>query len=127
MTAIDRIAVNLPLSPNVQQGNNVPKAGEKSFADVLESTHAQQTGLKYSEHAKARLRDRQIEISEQDQLKINGAVESAAQKGAEDSLLLLKDVALLVSIRNRTVITALDQQEQSQKVFTNIDSAVIIR
>jgi flagellar operon protein len=126
LTVVPRIPVSLPLNPAAQRGN-VVSAGEKNFAEILEQTNQQQTQLKFSEHAKARLRDRQIEFSEQDQAKIYGAVENAAQKGAEESLLLLKDIALVVSIKNRTVITAVDQQEQSQKVFTNIDSAIIIR
>ncbi len=73
------------------------------------------------------MKDRHIELTKQDQLKIDNAVERVAEKGAKESLLLLNNLALLVSVKNRTVITAIDQQSQSEKVFTNIDSAVIVR
>ena len=84
-------------------------------------------GIKFSAHAKARLKDRQIQITDHDQKLIHQAMEQATQKGARESLFLLNDLALLVSVKNRTVITAIDQQSQQNKVFTNIDSAVIVR
>ncbi len=124
MTSIRRVPVHLPLQP-AAQSSSVQKTGQESFANVLRQTQ-QHNGIRFSEHAMMRLRDRHIELSEQDHAKIRGAVERAAQKGARDSLLLMNDVALVVSVKNRTVVTALDQREQSEKVFTNIDSAVII-
>ena len=51
-------------------------------------------------------------------------MDRAAQKGARESLVLLDDVALVVSIKNRTVITAVDAANLKENVFTNIDSAV---
>jgi len=53
-------------------------------------------------------------------------VESVAQKGGRESLIMLGDAALVVSVRNRTVITAMDRASMQGNVFTNIDSAVII-
>ncbi len=126
MTVVNRIPVELP--PNIKASTTqVQQPTEKPFADILKKRQAQQTQVKFSDHAQARMRDRHIELSEQDHAKIDGAVENAARKGAKESLLLLNDLALVVSVKNRTVITAVNQQEQSQKVFTNIDSAVIIR
>jgi flagellar operon protein len=55
-----------------------------------------------------------------------GGIEKAAQKGAKESLVMIDDIALVVSVRNRTVITAVDQQHLKENVFTNIDSAVIV-
>jgi len=53
-------------------------------------------------------------------------VSKAAAKGARESLILLDDKAFVVSVRNRTVITAVDGEHLKENVFTNIDSAVIV-
>jgi len=37
------------------------------------------------------------------------AVEKAKQKGVRESLILMKDMAFVVSIKNKTVITAMDE------------------
>ncbi len=52
-------------------------------------------------------------------------MDKAAAKGARESLILMDNLALVVSIRNRTVITAVDEKRMKEHVFTNIDSAVI--
>jgi flagellar operon protein len=49
-----------------------------------------------------------------------------AQKGGRESLVMMGDSALVVSVKNRTVVTALDKAQMRGNVFTNIDSAVII-
>jgi flagellar operon protein len=53
------------------------------------------------------------------------AVSRAEEKGAKDSLVLLRDLAFIVSVKNRTVVTAVDGEHIKENVFTNIDSAVI--
>ena len=53
-------------------------------------------------------------------------VDRAAAKGAKESLVMIDDVALVVSVKNRTVITAVDKAQLKENVFTNIDSAVIV-
>ena len=58
--------------------------------------------------------------------KVNDAVDKADAKGLDDALVLTKDAALIVSVRNRTVITAIDNNSLSGNVFTNIDGAVIV-
>jgi flagellar operon protein len=83
-------------------------------------------GLKFSAHAKERLQSRQINFSEGDLGRIQDAVNKAAAKGGRSSLLVMKDVALIVSVTNRTVITAVDGSNLKENVFTNIDSAVIV-
>ena len=57
--------------------------------------------------------------------RLNGGVARAAAKGSRDSLVLLDDTAFVVSVRNRTVVTAVDREHMREQVFTNIDSAVI--
>ena len=84
-------------------------------------------GVKFSQHAMQRLQTRNINMTpaQMDQLKT--AVDKAAQKGARESLILMNnDLALVVSVTNRTVITAMDGSSIKDNVFTNIDSAVIV-
>jgi len=98
-----------------------PQAGP-SFSDVLEKKGQE---VKLSTHAQARLKSRNIPWDQQRQERLNALVDKAAAKGARESLVLMEDVAFIVSVRNRTVITAVDGQSLKENVFTNIDSAVI--
>src|SRR5438067_7410222 len=83
------------------------------------------TGVKFSTHAQQRLQQRDITLGDEDVAKINSAVDRAQEKGAKVSLILLDDMAFVVSVKNRVVITAVDQPRMKQNVFTNIDSVVI--
>lgn len=95
---------------------------ELSFRDVL----AQQQ-LKLSLHAEQRLAQRGIRLNPEQFGEIVRAVEQAAAKGARDTLVLYRDVAMIVNIPNRTVVTAMDGSSMKEHVFTQIDSAVIVR
>jgi flagellar operon protein len=81
--------------------------------------------LKFSRHAQERLDARNIRLTDQHLERLNQAVNKAGGKGAKDSLILLDDMAFVVSVRNRTVITAVDGEARQGNVFTNIDCAVI--
>jgi flagellar operon protein len=82
-------------------------------------------GVKFSTHAQQRLQQRDITLGDEEVAKINDAVDRAQQKGSKESLILLDDMAFVVSVKNRVVITAVDQPSMKQNVFTNIDSVVI--
>ncbi|HDK7159418.1 TPA: flagellar biosynthesis protein [Clostridium botulinum] len=79
-----------------------------------------------SKHAFDRLKSRNINLSEEDMNSINKAINIADKKGSRECLILCKDAALITSIKNRTIITAMTKEESKDNVFTNIDSAVII-
>ena len=83
--------------------------------------------LKFSAHAMQRLESRNIKLTTDDVARLNAMADKAAAKGAKQSLFMLNDVALVVSIKNRTVITAIDRDSMKENVFTNIDSAAIIK
>jgi len=104
-----------------------PAADSPSFADLLKKAQGPAgTGtLKFSAHAQTRLQSRQIQLGAADMQRIETAVQKAAGKGARESLVLLDQTALVVSVPNRTVITVVDKDNLKQNVFTNIDSAVI--
>jgi len=62
----------------------------------------------------------------EDMQKINEGINIADSKGAKQSLILYKDMALITSIKNRTVITAMDKSQCEGSIITNIDSVVMI-
>lgn len=82
-------------------------------------------GLHFSRHAQKRLEQRGLDLDAARMERLNRAVDSAEAKGAKESLILLDELALVVSVQNRTVVTAMDQQGGKEQVFTNIDSVVI--
>jgi flagellar operon protein len=92
---------------------------------LLQTPAPEVPGVKFSSHAQQRLQQRDITLGADDVAKINDAVDRAQQKGAKESLILLDDMAFVVSVKNRVVITAVDQPSMKQNVFTNIDSVVI--
>jgi len=95
-----------------------------SFGDILKSKVTEE--LKFSAHASSRLKSRNIEMTPDIMGKLEKAVEGAQSKGARDSLILVnKDLAFIVNIPNKTVITAMDGESIKDNVFTNIDSTVI--
>lgn len=85
-----------------------------------------QDRLKVSSHAQTRLQSRNIELDAAAWDRVMSGVDKAAAKGAKESLVLVDDAALVVSIKNRTVITAVDKASLKENVFTNIDSAVVV-
>jgi flagellar operon protein len=82
--------------------------------------------LKFSSHAMSRIRDRSISMGPELMQKLEKAVDTAAQKGAKESLILSNDAAFIVSVKNKTVITVVDRNQMQGNVFTNIDSTVVI-
>ena len=82
--------------------------------------------LKFSQHAQERLRSRHINLGDLEMKELQEAVGRARAKGARESLVLMGELALVVSVKNNTVITAVDGANLRENVFTNIDSAVII-
>jgi len=98
------------------------KAGGGSFADALD---AQLGPLKMSSHALQRIQRREIAFDAPVAARLEAAVERAAAKGSRESLVLVDSTAFVVSVRNRTVITAIPVSPRNDQVFTNVDSAVI--
>ncbi|NUM87591.1 MAG: flagellar protein [Bdellovibrionales bacterium] len=82
--------------------------------------------LKFSGHAMDRIRERGIPMNGELMGKLEKAVQSAADKGAKESLVLAPEGAFIVSVKNRTVITVLDRASMNGNVFTNIDSTVVL-
>lgn len=108
-----------------------PAPAKKPFAQWLQDslpTAPQRPvqSLSFSQHASTRMRERGIELDEADLAKLEGAVTKAAGKGSKESLILMDNMAFVVSVVNRKVITAVDQGQLKDNVFTNIDSAILV-
>jgi len=65
-------------------------------------------------------------MSEERLARLSDAVSKAADKGSKESLILDDDAAYVVSVPNRTVITAFDRSNLQDGIFTSIDSAIIL-
>lgn len=117
------------LNQNKKQPGKVVDSTGRSFQDILRAqanTNVQPQGLKFSKHAVNRLIDRNIELSDEQLERLNDGFRKASEKGIEEPLVLMDGYAFIVNVPNNTVITAMDQTETKENVFTNIDGAVII-
>lgn len=114
-----------PLTNAESRPARVERRSGSIFAEVLQAAASQ--SLRFSNHAQERLRTREIQLTEQDAAHLAQAVEMASAKGAKESLILLDDLALVVNVRNKVVITALERGEEAANVFTHIDSAILLR
>src|SRR3954465_5032795 len=115
------VGATAPAAAPPRPGAAAPPQGA-SFAEVLKQ---RTQGVQFSGHALDRVQRRGIDTSPQTLARLDGAVDRAAAKGARESVVLLDGTAFVVSVRNKTVITAVDAQSMREHVFTNIDSAVI--
>jgi len=91
-----------------------------SFAETL----AEAQNLKFSNHAQKRLEKRNITLSDEGLSRLNSAVVKAEKRGGQESLVLMDDLAFIVNIRDRLVVTAMDADSRRDGVFTQIDSVV---
>lgn len=97
-----------------------------SFGDFLRTRQLENSihELKFSKHANERLASRNINLSDEQMLRLENGTKLAEQKGIRESLVMLDNMAFIVNVTNNTVITAVNSGEE--KIFTNIDGAVII-
>lgn len=111
----------------VQNIENTPRKQEATqpvanFRDILGTKMA--PPVQFSKHAALRLNDRNINLTGEQMNRVADGVGKADEKGIRDSLVLVDDVALVVNVKSRTIITALAQPQDN--VFSNIDGAVIV-
>lgn len=95
-----------------------------AFSDVLRDAQSTQP-VQFSKHALQRLERRQLDVDPTTMARLEGGLDRAAGKGSRDAVVLVDDTAFVVSVQNRTVITAVGKDQMKDHVFTNIDSAVI--
>ena len=126
----DRITIlPQPISPVRPQGlarnkQSGAASGVGSFDQLLQNK-IESGGVRFSKHATARMESRGIHFNPNQLQRLESAVSQVSAKGGRESLVMLDDTALVVSVRNDTVVTVVDQEQMKNNVFTNIDSAVI--
>ena len=115
---------------NKKSVKNLNKTSDISFEDILRQQQSlavgKETELKFSKHAASRLESRNISLSAEQSARMENGVEQAKEKGINESLVLVDSLAFIVNVPNKTVVTAMEQAETGNKIFTNIDGAVII-
>ena len=125
----------LPLRPDQIQGARRQPAsrqsgkvqdGQQTFQDILNQKVADKPTLKFSAHAVRRMTERGMHPSPVEMDRLQEGVERAREKGAQSSLILVDEMAYVVSVKNQTVITALTKEAAQGNVFSNIDSVAIV-
>lgn len=109
-------------TPRNKQPNQVGGVG--SFDQLLQN-RIEQGGIKFSKHAIERMQSRGIQFNSNQMQRLESAMTQVGAKGGNDSLVMLDNTALVVSVKNDTVVTVVDREQLRNNVFTNIDSAVI--
>ena len=113
--------VSGPASPAAPSAPPAQPAGA-SFGDAFAASSA---GVTFSNHALQRVQRRGIDVDGHTLARLDSAVQRAAAKGARDAVVLVDQTAFVVSVANKTVITAVGREHMRDHVFTNIDSAVV--
>lgn len=115
------------VTPQPEHQTAVQEQGE-SFAEALKARlEERQNGVEFSKHAIQRLEERQIDLTAGNTLdRLNKGVEIAADKGSNETLVLVDTTAFVVSVKNNRVITTMSNEDLMGNIFTNIDSTVII-
>ena len=84
-----------------------------SFEDILKQKQDAKAGgtLKFSKHATMRLMDRNINLSEEQNERLETGVFKAGEKGIRESLVIVDSLAFIVNVPNRIVVTAMDRTD----------------
>lgn len=115
-----------PLNANVKTSKQpaIDRAFQSFMKDALKEPINKDTIVNFSNHARERMNERGMDLNHKDLERIIDAFKTLESKGSKNSLILYDDLALIASIKNKTVITALKSEEMSE--VTNIDSAIHI-
>ncbi|MCR2820715.1 TIGR02530 family flagellar biosynthesis protein [Lederbergia panacisoli] len=116
-----------PIAINTKaKSNKTEKSNQHSFSQVLGQATAKQSSLTISKHAELRMSQRNISLEPHTWEEIGVKVNEAKKQGVKDSLVLLKNAALIISAKNNTVVTVMDRQEAGSHIFTNIDGTIVL-
>jgi flagellar operon protein len=96
-----------------------------SFEEIFRSKTTADMSLKFSKHASGRLEDRNIRMTDSQLERLTEGTVKARNKGIKESLVMVDSLAFIVNVPSQTVVTAMDQTESNDNIFTNIDGAVI--
>lgn len=100
-------------------GTSAPVQGP-SFLETLQNVQ----NVKFSTHAQKRLQTRDINLNDENVSRLSNAIDKAEKRGGKSSLVMVDDLAFIVNVKDRMVVTALDSNQRGEGVFTQIDSVV---
>ena len=119
-----------PLQPKKvdQTQNHFPVKDGKTpeFSKVLNEKLKTSQGVNFSSHAMQRIEQRKLNLTAEHMTRLDRGVENLQLKGSQNSLVLMDNNAFIVSVKNKTVVTAIDKTETVNNVYTNIDSVTIV-
>lgn len=108
--------------PTIRNHSSLSTNNTNSFKNLFDEV----INVQFSKHANTRLTARNINLSNDQLARLEQGIDNAKSKGIKDSLVLVDNIAMVVNVPTRTVITAMNPQEQQKNIFTNIDGAVIV-
>jgi flagellar operon protein len=123
--SIEQMAQQLKTGKSTTSSSSKPQA-TTPFSEVLQSRQnvTENSELKFSKHANDRLASRNIDLTDEQFQRLESGAKKAGEKGINESLVMVDDLAFIVNVKNNTVVTAVNNGED--RVFTNIDGAVIV-
>ena len=110
-------------SSKAMSGRDV-NGNSASFGEMLKAR--MDDSLNFSKHASRRLEERGIAVDSQLMSRLEHAVEEARRKGARDVAVIGSQGVFIVNVPNNVVVTTMTQEDMKDRVFTNIDSAVLM-
>ena len=105
---------------------DIRNTGGLTFREIWEQKTNKPEELRFSKHAANRLADRSITLSDNQLNRLTEGTRKAGEKGIRESLVMVDQLAFIVNVPNNTVITAMEQSQANESIFTNIDGAVIM-
>jgi len=103
-----------------QQASAASSVDTVSFLETLQNVQR----VRFSNHAQSRLQSREINLNSENVGRLSDAIDKAEKRGGKSSLVMVDDLAFIVNVQSRTVVTALDKNQRGEGVFTQIDSVV---
>ena len=106
--------------PVTPQASTVTTTEGVSFLETLENVQR----VRFSNHAQSRMQSRDINLNSDNVNRLSDAIDKAEKRGGKSSLVMVDDLAFIVNVQSRTVVTALGKDQRGEGVFTQIDSVV---
>ncbi len=116
---------HIPGTNDLATGQEIGR-NNQNFSDVLKGQLERDNALNFSKHAVKRLDERGVALDNQLLNNLEQAVEEARSKGARDVAVIGSQGVFIVNVPNNVVVTTITQEDMKNRIFTNIDSAVLM-
>ena len=116
---------HIPGTNDLATGQEIGR-NNQNFSDVLKGQLERDNALNFSKHAVKRLDERGVALDNQLLNNLEQAVEEARSKGARDVAVIGSQGVFIVNVTNNVVVTTITQEDMKNRIFTNIDSAVLM-